>query len=135
MKSLIAAPIGAVVMLLVFSCAQVPTKPLAAEEVRLLDMQVPSRVTVSFPYDLTITFRGDGKPDISRACCSWLGGGPYCFKARSAKYGLPGSFTIQLPPADPGTYPIECYAEYLRDGKAQQTNVVSSQIAVFSGAR
>jgi hypothetical protein len=30
---------------------------------------------------------------------------------------------------------MECYAEYLRDGETQRTNVISSQIDVFSGAR
>lgn len=135
MKPLIAVSLGVALILLVFSCAQVPTQPLAPGEVRLLDIQVPSRVTVSFPYEVTITFRADGRPEIRRACCSGLGGGPYCFKAISVKYGLPGSFTIQLPPANPGSYTLECYAEYLQDGGTQHTNVVGSQINVFSGAR
>ena len=135
MKSLIAVLMGVVIMLLVFSCATVPTEPLTSGELRLLSVQVPSRITVGFPYDLIIIFRADGKPEISKACCSWSGGGPYCFKARNLKYGSPGNFIIELPPADPGTYTMECYAEYLRDGETQRTNVISSQIDVFSGAR
>jgi hypothetical protein len=135
MKSLIAVLMGVVIMLLVFSCATVPTGPLAPRELRLLSMQVPSRITVGFPYELIMIFRADGKPEISKACCSWSGGGPYCFKARNLKYGSPGNFIIELPPADPGTYTMECYAEYLRDGETQRTNAISSQITVFSGGR
>jgi hypothetical protein len=117
------------------SCATVPTEPLASGELRLLTMQVPSQITGGFPYDLIIIFRADGKPEISQACCSWSGGGPYCFKARNLKYGSPGNFIIELPPADPGTYTTKCYTEYWRDGETQRTNVISSQITVFSGAR
>ena len=135
MKSLIAVLMGVVIMLLVFSCATAPTEPLAAGELRLLSMQVPLNLTVGFPYDVRIIFKADGKPEISKACCSWSGGGPYCFKARNSKYGSPGNFIIELPPADPGTYTMECHAEYLRDGETQRTNVISSQITVFSGAR
>ena len=97
MKSLIAVLMGVVTMLLVFSCATVPTEPLASGELRLLSMQVPSQITGGFPYDLIIIFRADGKPEISKACCSWSGGGPYCLKARNLKYGSPGNFIIELP--------------------------------------
>ena len=137
MKCLIAVLMGVVIMLLVFSCATVPTEPLAPRELRLLRMQIPGSptLTVGFPYEVSIIFRADGKPEISKACCSWSGGGPYCFKARDVKYGLPGNFTIQLPPVEPGSYTLECYAEYLRDGETQRTNMVSYQITGFSGAR
>ncbi|MGO8987753.1 MAG: hypothetical protein ACLQHW_02635 [bacterium] len=124
MKSLIAVLIGVVIMLLVFSCATAPTEPLASGELRLLSMEVPGHITAGFPYDLIIIFRADGKPEISKACCDWSGGGPYCFKAGHLKYGSPGNFIIELPPADPGQYTVECYAEYLRDGETQRTNVV-----------
>ena len=130
---LITVLLSGVVLLIASSCATVPKEPLASGEVRLLSMQVPSRITGGFPYDLIIIFRADGKPEISKACCSWSGGGPYCFKARYLKYGSPGNFIIELAPADPGTYTMECYAEYLRDGETQRTNVIDSVIDVYSG--
>jgi len=132
-KSLITILIGAVIMLLGSSCATVPTEPLGSGELRLLDMHVPSQVAVSFPYEATLIFRADGRPEISKVCCSRSDGSLSCFKAKDLKYGSPGNFAIQLPPATPGSYTMECYAEYLRDGKMQRSNVVSSQIS--SGGR
>jgi len=128
MKSLIAGLMGVTLMLFVFSCATVPSEPLGSGELRLLDMHVPNQVTVGFPYEITIIFLADGKPEISRACCTRSDGGPSCLKPKDLKYGSPGNFTIQFLPASPGSYTMECYAEYLRDGNMQRTNVVSSQI-------
>ena len=133
MKSLITILIGAVIMLLGSSCATVPSEPLGPGELRLLDMHVPSQVTVGFPYELTIIFRADGKPEISKACCTRSDGGLSCFKPKNLKYGSPGNFTIQFLLAGPGSYTMECYAEYLRDGKTQRTNVVSSEVKSAGG--
>lgn len=132
-KSLIAGLMGVVIMLSIFSCATVPTEPLGPGELRLLDIRVPNQVTVSFPYEITIIFRADGKPEISKTCCTRSDGGLSCFKAKDLKYGSPGNFTIQFLPAGPGSYTMECYAEYLRDGKMQRTNVVSSQVNGVAG--
>jgi len=118
-----------------FKCAATQINDIYPIMDSLVSMQVPSQITGGFPYELIIIFRADGKPEISKACYSWSGGGLYCFKAKHSKYGSPGNFIIELPPADPGTYTMECYAEYLRDGETQRTNVISSQIIVFSGAR
>jgi hypothetical protein len=133
MKSLIAGLTGVVITLSIFSCATAPSQPLGPGELRLSDMYVPNQVPVGFPYEITIIFRADGKPEISKACCTRSDGGLSCFKPKNLKYGTPGNFTIQFLLAGPGSYTMECYAEYLRDGKTQRTNVVSSEVKSAGG--
>ena len=49
---LIAFLTGVIVLLLVSSCATVPTEPLASGELRLLDMHVPKKedIRLNFPF-------------------------------------------------------------------------------------
>jgi hypothetical protein len=55
MKSLIAGPMGAFIMLLISSCATVPKEPLASGELRLLSMDVVGsgvEANTSFPVNV-----------------------------------------------------------------------------------
>ena len=132
MKSLIAVLMGVVIMLLVFSCATVPTEPLASGEVRLLSIDVLGSgiaANASFPVD--IFFEVAGKPEIKRACFYDSGEGPYCFDVSDYSYltlGTKRAFKVYLPGVSVGSHWVECYAEYIRDGETRKTNVVFTQI-------
>jgi len=120
------------VVLLASSCATVPTGPLAPGELRLLGLEVEGGgiVTLGLQYSVRVIFEADGKPEIKRACFSWSGEGPDCFKVKEIDYDLPATLSVRLQTRNPGSFRLECYVEYIRDGRTQRTNVVGSQITV-----
>jgi hypothetical protein len=136
MKSLIGILTGVVISLLVFSCATVPKEPLASGEVRLLGMQVPEsgNLVYGFSYNIYFTFDADGNPEMSRACCYWSGDPDrqYCYKVKDVRYGSPGNFSVDLSIPYPDQQRLKCYVDYVRDGKRQRTNAVTSSIYCIS---
>ena len=133
MKSIrIALSTGLIVLLLVSSCATVPTDPLASGELRLLSIH-PEKgdIRVNFPFVVNINFEVDGKPEIRTACFSFSGDGPYCFKVTDVNYGSPGTIKVQVKAKSSGSQALESYVYYLRDGKVQPTNVVNCNIRVI----
>ena len=129
---LITVLLSGVVLLIASSCATVPKEPLASGELRLLGMQVPGNgdLVVGLSYNIYFTFDADGKPEMSRACCYWSGDPErqYCYKVNDVKYGSPGKFSLDLSPPYPDQQRLKCYVDYVRDGKRQRTNAVTSSI-------
>jgi hypothetical protein len=134
MKSIFMVALLAVaVLLMVPSCATVSTKPLAPGEVRLLGINISEigGIRANSQYPVNISFEADGRPEITTACFSWSGEGPYCFKVRDVNYG---SGTIKVDfrsPANRGNYTLESYVLYIRDEKTRSTNVVRTHISLF----
>ena len=124
---------GVIVLLLVSSCATLPTEPLASGELRLLSINVLMKedIRVNFQFVVNINFEADGKPEIRTACFSFSGDGPYCFKVTDVNYGSPGAIKVQVRAKNSGSHSLESYVYYIKDGKVQPTNVVSSQIRVI----
>jgi hypothetical protein len=95
-------------------------------------MQVPGsgNLVLGLSYNIYFTFDADGKPEISRACCYWSGDPDrqYCYKVKDVKYGSPGNFSVDLSPPYPDQQRLKCYVDYVRDGKRQRTNAVTSSI-------
>jgi hypothetical protein len=122
-----------IVLLLVSSCATVPTDPLASGELRLLSMHVPMKedIRVNFPFVVNINFEADGKPEIRTACFSFSGDGPYCFKVTDVNYGSPGTIKVQVRAKNSGSHALESYVLYIKDGKIQPTNIIGCQIRVI----
>jgi hypothetical protein len=114
------------ILLVISSCATVPTKPLAAGELRLLSMSVPEKekIRVSIPFVINISFEADGEPEIRAACFYFSGDGPHCFRVTDVNYGSPGTIKIQIRTQDLSRRRMECYVGYIRDGKIQPTNVI-----------
>jgi hypothetical protein len=119
--------IGAI-LLGISSCVTVPTKPLAPSELRLLSMHVPEEenIKVNIPFVVNIKFEADGEPEIRAACFYFSGDGPHCFKVTDVSYGSPGTIKIQIHTNDLGFGHLDCYVGYIRDGKIQPTNVIST---------
>lgn len=131
MKSiLISFLMGVAVLLGISSCATVPTEPLGPGELRLLRMEVPENgnLILGLLYSVNISFEADGNPEIIRACCTYSGDGPYCYRVKDIKYGSPGNFSVQFSNSYADSQRLECYAEYVRDGKRRRTNAVLSHI-------
>ncbi len=122
------------VLLMVPSCATVSTKPIAPGEVRLLGINIGESGDIrrNLQYPVDISFEADGRPEIKRACFSWSGEGPYCFKVKDVNYG---SGTIKVDfrsPNNPGNYTLESYVLYIRDERTRSTNVVRTHIWVIN---
>jgi hypothetical protein len=54
---------------------------------------------------------------------------------KDVSYGSPGTVKIKLYTYDPGTYILKGYVEYIRDGKTEKSNVVSSPISIAKGGK
>jgi len=124
---------GVIVLLLVSSCATVPTEPLASGELRLLSINVPMKedIKVNFPFVVNINFEANGKPEIRTACFSFSGDGPYCVKVTDVSYGPPGTIKVLVRPKNSGSHSLESYVYYIKDGKVQPTNIVNCNIRVI----
>jgi hypothetical protein len=130
---LIAALAGGFFLLLASSCATVPTEPLTSGELRLLSIHAPERgdIRVNFPFVVDINFEADGKPEIRTACFYFSGDGPYCYKVTDVNYGSPGTIKVQVRAKSSGSHALESFVYYIREGKAQTTNVVDTHIRVI----
>jgi hypothetical protein len=137
MKSLIAVLIGVVIMLFVFSCATVPTEPLGPGELRLLSMDVVgSGPKVNTPFAVNVFFEAAGQPEIKRACFFYELGMGRCFGGSDISYVILGTkraFQAYLPGISVGSHRVACYAEYIREGETQKTNMIATEILVSDG--
>jgi hypothetical protein len=116
------------VLLVISSCATVPTKPLVLGELRLLSILIPEqeKIKANLPVVVKISFEAEGSPEIRSACFYFASDGPHCFKVTDVDYGSPGTIKMQILHKTSATRILECYVIYVRDGKLQATNVVST---------
>lgn len=124
--------IGGIIILFISSCATLPTEPLASGELRLLSIH-PEKggIKLNFPFGVNIHFEAEGKPEIRTAYFYFSGDGPYCYKVMDVNYGSPGTIKVQVRAKKSGSYALESYVYYIKDGKTQPTNVVNAQISVI----
>jgi hypothetical protein len=132
MRSVLVAVLSGGFGLLVFSCATVPSGPPAPGEVKLIGIDVPHEQGIkrNLPFVVNINFEADGKPEIRRACFYWSGDGPYCFKVIDVDYGSPGTIRVEPRAEESGSYVLEAYVLYIRDGKTQLSKAISTRVLV-----
>ena len=133
MKSILVACImGGVVLLLLSSCATVPTEPLGPDELRLLGIQIPGsgRIRAGVLYTVNVRYESGGQPKIQRTCYSVAGYGPYCSRVTGIDLGWVGSFQMDIGGSDIGPQRLEIYVEYIREGRLRRTNVISTIVEV-----
>ena len=120
---------GAAILLVISSCSTAPKGPLEPGEMRLLSLNVPENgnLKVNIVYPLTIKFKADGHPEVRRACFTWSDDGLRCIPVKNVKYGSDAQLEVPFY-APPGHHFLECYVEYVRDGKVRRTNTVSSYV-------
>jgi hypothetical protein len=103
-------------------------------EFRLLSMDIPQsgNLSASVEYWTTINFEADPKPEIRRACFNFSGDSQSCVdvQAKDVTYGLHPRFRVPIH-VPVGTKRIDCYVEYIREGKTHRTNTVTYYIIVM----
>ncbi len=100
-------------------------------ELKLLSMDIPQswNLSTDTEYWATIKFESDRNPNIRRACFRFSGGSQSCVdvQAKDVAYPSGSSFRVLIRiPA--GTKRIDCYAEYIHDGKTQRTNIITYHV-------
>ena len=122
--------IGAV-LLGISSCATAP-RPLAPGELRLLSMLVPEKenIRLHLPFIVNMSFEAEGEPEIKAACFYIADDGPHCFKVTDVSYGLGGTIKLQIRTSNPGARLLKGYVLYIRNGKIEATNMVSTYFRV-----
>lgn len=126
---LIRVLIGVAVLFVISSCAT--TEPLREGELRLLKMEVPENgnLILGHDYKFNISFESDGSAEIIRAVCLCADSGPRSYKPEDVRYGSQrGSFNLYLFPYRPDSQRLECYVDYVSDGKRRRSNSVFSII-------
>jgi hypothetical protein len=108
--------------------------PSAESEFRLLSIDIPLTGDLSADVEhwATINFEADPKPSIHRACFNFSGGEQSCVdvQAKDVSYGSHPYFRVPIH-VPVGSKKIDCYAEYIRDGKAHRTNTVTYHVIVL----
>jgi hypothetical protein len=143
---LILVLISGAVLLVISSCANITEGPEGASfslgrkepssegELKLLSMDVPQsgNLSANVEHWATIKFEADFKPEIRRACFNFSGDGQSCVdvQAKDLTYGLHAYFRVPIH-IPVGTKRIDCYAEYIRDGKTHRTNTLTYYVIVL----
>ena len=125
MESKLSVIIGLGVLLVISACAT--TEPLKEGELRLLKMQVPENgnLRVVGSYRFIINFESDGSAEIIRAVCSCPDTGTSVYRPEDVKYGSGlGNFSLWLSACAYGSQRLECYVDYVSDGKRRRSNSV-----------
>jgi len=108
------------------------TPYIGDSQLKLVSMDIPHTGSPSADakYWATIKFDAGFKPEIRRACFSFSGDRQSCVDVE-AKDVTHGHFRvpIQIPA---GSKKIDCYAEYIREGKTSRTNTVSYYIILLN---
>lgn len=130
MRSIFILLAYAAVFVMISSCATAPTGPLGTGELRLQRMQVERNLSLNLAARVRVFFEADGKPEIRRVCFTWSGDELVCTKVSQVEYGSPGEFFAWITPRRHGMFVLECYAEYVREGKAYPSNKVTVQTSV-----
>jgi hypothetical protein len=130
MKGILAPILMSVAILLASSSCT-----LKKGELRLLDMEIPqpSRLLTNVQFWIRVNFEADGNPEIRRACFYWLGDGPYCVNVEDVKYGSFAYFDVPLVARYRyGSSLLQCYVEYLREGRIERSNAVTYGVNVVN---
>ena len=128
---LISIWLSAIVLAMNSSCATVPKEPLASGEIRLLSMEaLGSGIKEGAAFPVNVFFEAEGRVEIKRACFYESKERQYCSDVSSIAFGGKRVFQVYLPSTNAGSYRVECYAEYVRNGEIRKTNVIATQISI-----
>jgi hypothetical protein len=128
---LIGILLSGIVLSMGSSCVTVPKEPLAPGEVRLLSMEaLGSGIKEGSAFPVNVFFEGEGKVEIKKACFYESKEKQFCSDVSYLTLGKKKAFQVYLPSTKAGSYRVECYAEYIRNGEIRKTNVIAAQISI-----
>ena len=108
-------------------------KPPSERELRLLSMDIPQSMDLSADVEhwAAIKFEADSKPEIRRVCFNFSGDRQVCVdvEAKDIRYGSHPYVRVPIHVPE-GSKKIDCYAEYIREGKTRRTNTVTYYVIV-----
>ena len=81
-------------------------------------------------FPVNVFFEGEGRAEIKRACFYESEERQYCSDVSYVTLGTKRAFQVYLPSTKAGSYRVECYAEYVRNGEIRRTNVITTQISI-----
>jgi hypothetical protein len=109
-------------------------EPSSVGELKLLSVDIPHswNLSTNIEYWATINFEADRNPKIQRACFNFSDGSQSCVdvQAKDVTYASHPYFRVPIH-VPVGTKRIDCYAEYIRDGKTQRTNTVTYYVIIL----
>ncbi len=123
--------ISGIILSIGVSCATVPKEPLTPGEVRLLSMEIVGsgiKGGAAFPVD--VFFEGKGEVEITKACVYESKERQNCSAVFYTTLGTKRVFQVVVPGVPAGSYRVECYAEYIRNGETRRTNVIATHVSV-----
>ncbi len=106
-------------------------EPVSGGGLKLLSMDIPQSwdLSMNMEYWATVKFEADRNPNIRRACFRFSGGSQSCVDVQAKDVTYPSGSSFRVPIRIPaGTKRIDCYAEYVRDGKIQRTNIITYHV-------
>lgn len=113
------------------SCATIPKEPLAPGEIRLLSMEaLGAGIKEGSAFPVNVFFQGEGRVEIKKACFYESEERQYCSDVSYVTLGTKRAFQVYLPSTKAGSYRVECYAEYVRNGEIRKTNVIVTHISI-----
>ena len=100
-------------------------------QLKLLSMDIPytGNPSADVKYWATIKFDAGFKPEIRRACFNFSGDRQSCVDVQ-AKDVTYGHFRVAIH-VPVGSKRVDCYAEYIRDGKTSRTNTITYYVIVL----
>jgi hypothetical protein len=123
--------LSGIVLSIVSSCATVPKEPLAPGEIRLLSMEpLGSGIKEGATFPVNVFFEAAGRVEIRKACFYESKERQFCSEVSYLSLGAKRAFQVYLPGTKAGSYRVECYAEYVRNGETRRTNVIATQISI-----
>ncbi len=128
---LIGLLMSGIVLSMASSCATVPKEPLAPGEIRLISMEaLGSGIKEGAAFPVNVFFEGEGRVEIKKACFYESKEKQFCSDVSYVTWGTKRAFQVYLPSTKAGSYRVECYAEYVRNGEIRKTNVIAAQILI-----
>ncbi len=109
-------------------------EPSRGDQLKLISIDIPQTGTISadVKYWARIKIDAGFKPEIRRACFNFSGVRQSCIDVdvkdiTSREFRVP----IHIPS---GSKRIDCYAEYVRDGKISRTNIITYYVITLNKA-
>jgi hypothetical protein len=101
---------------------------------KLLSVDIPHswNFSADIEYWATVNFEANGNPKIHKVCFNFSGGSQSCVDVQAKEVTYASHPYFRVPIHVPvGTRRIDCYAEYIRDGKTQRTNTVTYYVIIL----